>query len=134
MDIDRKKKLNMILCLIKKKVPEELIKLLFYEWKIGEQFCCCVNIYCSNIMMIRKRKLLAIDNLIYSTCSDYCDVQFIILYMMENNINFQKKIFLGNHVHDLICKLSDDEKQKLSKIYPGYASNYFVRNNYVVDY
>lgn len=123
--INIKNKYKILLCIEKKKVPAEIIELLFKKWKIGEYIFVCDNIYCSKFMMAEEKNFMVKKDKIYSICSDNCDIHFNIQYILENNIHYEEKVYLDDLIYDFICHLSENEKNKFHILYPVYFDDFF---------
>lgn len=126
MELDNKKKYNMILCLKIKNVPDDLIIILFDKWKIGNYFFVCDNIYCSNFMLAEEKNFIVKKDKIYSICSANCDIHFNIQYILENDIHYEEKTFLDSCIYEFITSLKENEKKYIYNLYPMYFDDLHI--------
>lgn len=123
METNKKKAYDIILCLKKKGIPDEIIYILFFEWKIEKNYSVCANIYCSNY--VAKK----INNC--SICSNICDIHYNIQYMLKNDIHqYEDDENRNSYIYESICKLTNEEKNKIYEKYPLY----FNDNDYTPFY
>ena len=120
MDINKKKSYNIILCLLKKNLPDEIIHMLFCEWKVEKNYWVCANIYCSGFIIGKEENIIINKNRIYSICNNICDIHYTIQYLLENDVYYQERSFLNDYIYNSICCLENEDKNKFYEIYPYY--------------
>ena len=123
MNANRHTMYTLILTL-NKKIPIELITILFNEWKIGKIFFKCDNILCSNLVEINDENIIIKNSNIYSICSTNCNIHFYIQYILKNDVHYEEKADFDDFIYGFIGNLSKYEKQQFINIYPEYFIDY----------
>lgn len=124
METDKKKSYNILLCLITKNIPHELICILFNEWNIEKNYLVCGNIYCSNFIIQKEENMRINKNYIYSICNDICDIHYTIQYILKNNIHYEEKAFLDSYIYESMYYLTNDDKNNFYTLYPAYFDEF----------
>ena len=112
---------------------DEIIYILFCEWYVEKNYVICANIYCSNYVVENKDNYMTKYIQKYPICSNICDIQYNIQYILKNDIyHYDDDENINSHIYDSICKLTNEQKNNLCKKYPLYFS--FSNGNYTPFY
>lgn len=124
MEVNKKKANNIILCMLKKNIPDEIIHMLFCEWNVEKNYLVCANIYCSGFVVEKEENLIIKKNHIYSICNNVCDIHYTIQYILENDIYYEEKAFLDDYIYESIYSLTNNERNNFYNLYPSYFDEF----------